>query len=99
MKEILFVTGLSVIFLFITVIILLFIRRAGKLSSIIWSCVYLALISLLFELARQFQSYLGKHEIFLDFGHADLGLIILMSFCYFIAILTIIVVFIMRSQV
>ena len=99
MKEILFVTAVSVIFLFITVAIMLVIMTAGRLAYIIWSFIYLVLISVLFELARQFQLYLRIHEIYLDFGHADLGMVLLMFFCYFIAILTIIVLFIRRSQI
>ena len=99
MKEILFVTAVSVIFLFVTVAIMLVIRTAGRLAYIIWSFIYLVFISVLFELARQFQLYLRIHEIYLDFGQADLGMVLLMFFCYFIAILTIIVLFIRRSQI
>lgn len=89
MKEFLFLSVLSILFLLASIKIHIILFKSKLLPFILWCIVYFLFIFFLFDTAEDLHRYLRDRKIYIEFGHADMELIMFAFGFLFLAALNI----------
>lgn len=91
---------LAVIFAIFIVLTRAFYKRMIEARRFVYVSilVYLLFIYFYYELVNQINIFLRERNIFLEFGHASISLILLLIVSYLIGILTIVKIFLKKKQ-
>jgi hypothetical protein len=92
MKEFLFLAIMWVLFLLVSVIIHFRLMKSKLFPFILWCLGYLLFIFLLFDRATTIHQYFRDRNIYLEFGHAEEGIVRLILMFIALAILNIVMV-------
>jgi len=82
MDDLLVLTALYIVFLAISFVIYKAILKTSSIWAIIISMIYLIGIYCYYWLLLKINYILIDKNIYIDFGHAYLGLVLFMFFCY-----------------
>jgi hypothetical protein len=98
MNEYLALTIIYVLFLAGSFGIYLLMIRVKSILAFILGFVYFIGIYFYFDCLFLLHSYLRDHKIYIEFGHADLSLLLMMAFCFLNALLVIFITLFKRYK-
>ena len=96
MKEAIIIILILLLYLFVSYKLHVLMCRVNRFYFVMLSLAYFLFTFYLFDLLIYLRNVLCGHKIYLDFGHADAGLVDIMLVCYLLAVINMIAICVRR---